>query len=223
MLAGAVGHALDLGEHAVARVARPRARGRSSRRSSRGAGRRPAETPSAASSAQRAEVARAAGRAVDLAVGEDRHVALVQRAELLVEDRPVDARQALVVGVARRVGARERGLDRAPGGDQRRAGRRARRAARSARRGPRRRSRRRRPRRPRRRRPRTPRATTNDGTLRKATASTAPPRMRTRATTRPDGTSIVTSTSPSSRRGDRARTPPPTRPSAIVPCPHAVE
>ena len=68
----------------------------------------------------------------------------------------------------------------------------------------------------------TPRATTNAGTLRKATLSIAPARRRTVATTRPDGTSIVTSTSPSAGAGTR---PDSTAhaPSAIVPCPHAVE
>ncbi len=69
---------------------------------------------------------------------------------------------------------------------------------------------------------RTPRATTNDGTLRNATASTAPARQRTLATTRPEGTSMVTSTSPS----DAAATRPDSTahaPRAIVPCPQAVE
>jgi hypothetical protein len=63
---------------------------------------------------------------------------------------------------------------------------------------------------------------TRDGTLRNTTASTAPARRRTRATTRPDGTSTVTSTSPSSGAATR---PVSTAhaPSAIVPCPHAVE
>src|SRR5215213_7662215 len=60
------------------------------------------------------------------------------------------------------------------------------------------------------------------GTLRKATLCTAPARQRTRAPTRPDGTSIVTSTSPSAGAGTR---PDSTAhaPSAIVPCPHAVD
>ena len=63
---------------------------------------------------------------------------------------------------------------------------------------------------------------TNDGTLRNPTRSTAPPAMVTRATTRPDGTSIVTSTTPSPGASTR---PVSTAhaPSAIVPCPHAVE
>ncbi len=68
----------------------------------------------------------------------------------------------------------------------------------------------------------TPRATTYDGTLRKPTLSTKPARRRTLATTRPDGTSMVTSASPSS---GAATLPDSTAhaPSAIVPCPHAVE
>jgi len=58
--------------------------------------------------------------------------------------------------------------------------------------------------------------------LRKATFSTLPPPTRTRATTRPEGTSIVTSTSPS-RGAVTAPDSTAQAPSAIVPCPHAVE
>jgi hypothetical protein len=58
--------------------------------------------------------------------------------------------------------------------------------------------------------------------LRNVTACTAPPEQRTRAATRPDGTSIAISVSPS---GAAATRPDSTAhaPSAIVPCPHAVE
>src|SRR6266508_1678974 len=68
----------------------------------------------------------------------------------------------------------------------------------------------------------TPRRSTYDGTLRKATRSTEPPAQVTRATTRPDGTSITTSVTPS---GSAATRPLSTAhvPRAIVPCPHAVE
>ena len=79
VLARAVGHALDLGEHALGRAARPPGRGRWCRRSPSWRSTSPsASAPSAASSAQRAEVPEPHGRAVDLAVGEDRDVALVQ-------------------------------------------------------------------------------------------------------------------------------------------------
>src|SRR5918999_2820110 len=61
---------------------------------------------------------RAGGGAVDLAVREDRHVAVVERAELLVDDRPVDAGEAVVGGVAGDVGALEGPLHAAAGGDQ---------------------------------------------------------------------------------------------------------
>ena len=64
-------------------------------------------------------------------------------------------------------------------------------------------------------------AMTYEGTLRKVTLVTTPPAQRTLATTRPDGTSIVTSVSPSASDATRpvctAHTP-----SAIVPWPHAV-
>ena len=49
--------------------------------------------------------ARAARGPVDLAVGEDRHVALVKSGELLVEDGAVDARQPLVGRMPSDVGA----------------------------------------------------------------------------------------------------------------------
>ena len=76
---------------------------------------------------------RARRRAVDLAVGEDRHVALVQRADLLVEDRPVDARQPVVGGVAGElVVPRARALISRPIGDQLREVGGHRRAARGA-------------------------------------------------------------------------------------------
>ena len=73
--------------------------------------------------------ARPARRAVDLAVGEDRHVALVRPgrgvAEVVVEDRPVDAGEPVVARVAGVLGAGERALDLAAERDQlarRRAG-----------------------------------------------------------------------------------------------------
>lgn len=58
--------------------------------------------------------------------------------------------------------------------------------------------------------------------LRNDTCCTTPPTQDTRAVTRPDGTSITTSVSPSGAAGTRplctAQVP-----SAIVPCPQAVE
>src|SRR3954447_12274080 len=65
-------------------------------------------------------------------------------------------------------------------------------------------------------------AITYAGTLRNATDSTRPPSQLTAATPRPDGTSTVTSVTPS---GWAATRPDSTAqaPSAIVPCPHAVE
>ena len=223
VLAGAEGRALDLGEHALGRRADHARRGRSCRRSSRGAGRRPRRArPSAASSAQRAEVPEPHGERSTSPSAKIVTLRWCSGPSVLVEDRPVDARQPLVVGVARDVGAVERPLDRAAGGDQRRqvVGHDAQAEALGRHRGvdraavghvdrdARRRRRRARPRttgRCGRRRPRRPRRA-----------------VRTRATTRPEGTSIVTSTSPS--RG-AATAPDSTAqaPSAIVPCPHAVE
>jgi len=58
--------------------------------------------------------------------------------------------------------------------------------------------------------------------LRKVTERTLPSAHLTRATTRPDGTSITTSVSPS---GDAETRPDSTAQaaSAMIPCPHAVE
>src|SRR5262249_46360643 len=67
---------------------------------------------------------RSGGRAVDLAVGEDRDVALVQRAELLVDDGSVDAGESLVLGMASDVAVPERVLDLAARADQLREARR---------------------------------------------------------------------------------------------------
>ena len=122
--------------------------------------------------------------------------------------------------------SRERGLHLPPERDQRRRRRPARPSGRPRPPAPRRRSRRRTRRPPRAGRGRsstgTPRASTYDGTLRNVTCSTAPPTVATRAATRPDGTSIATSVSPSA---GAATSPDSTAhvPSAIVPCPHAVE
>ena len=68
----------------------------------------------------------------------------------------------------------------------------------------------------------TPRAMTYAGTLRKSTACDRPARAAHARDHAADGTSIVTSVSPSARRATR---PDSTAhaPSAIVPCPHAVE
>ena len=66
--------------------------------------------------------ARAARRAVDLAVREHGHVALVRAVvavrQLVVEDRPVDAREPLVARVAGGLGPLERPLDRPAERDQ---------------------------------------------------------------------------------------------------------
>ena len=58
--------------------------------------------------------------------------------------------------------------------------------------------------------------------MRNVTAATAPPSIRTRAPTRPEGTSIASSTSPSSGAATRPDSTAHAA-SAIVPCPHAVE
>jgi hypothetical protein len=63
---------------------------------------------------------------------------------------------------------------------------------------------------------------TNEGTLRKATLSVAPARRLTLAVTRPEGTSMVTSISPSSGAATRPESTA-HAPSAIVPWPQAVE
>lgn len=68
----------------------------------------------------------------------------------------------------------------------------------------------------------TSRATTYEGTLTKVTDSTRPPDVRTRALTRPDGTSTTTSVTPSGAASTRPSCTAYT-PSAIVPCPQAVE
>ena len=143
---------------------------------------------------------RAARRAVDLAVGEHGHVALVQRRRpVLVEDRAVDAREPLVARVAGGVAARERGLTARPAAISSRQVARA--------------------------RPRSPNAAARHAGVDRAAVGhvdrhAARPRdvardhegrhvaegdgvhrvrraARTRAPTRPDGTSTVTSTSPS--------------------------
>ena len=54
---------------------------------------------------------RSGWRSIDLAVGEDRDVALVQRTELLVEDGSVDAGEPIVFRVARDFAAVEGVLD----------------------------------------------------------------------------------------------------------------
>ena len=160
---------------------------------------------SRSSSARRAEVAGAARRAVDLAVGEDRDVALVQRRRARRRGSCRRCPRGVVVGVARHLGALERALDLAARGDQlveslghdlepevggRHAG--VDRAAVGdvdARRPPP-------PPRARSRRP-----------ARCGTSTARPPRraQRTRATTRPDGTSIVTVASPSGAHAIAAR------------------
>ena len=69
---------------------------------------------------------------------------------------------------------------------------------------------------------RTSRAMTQLGTLTKSTPVTRPPCRCTRAVTRPDGTSMTTSTLPSSGAATRPVSTAHT-PSAMVPCPQAVE
>ena len=68
----------------------------------------------------------------------------------------------------------------------------------------------------------TSRAITQLGTLTKSTATTRPSSTWTRAVTRPDGTSITTSTTPVSGAATHPLSTA-QAPSAIVPCPQAVE
>src|SRR4051794_36232500 len=225
MLTGAKRRARDLGQQAAGRVAE-RAGGEG-RADDGGVGPRRAGRVAAQRRARGG--GRAARRAVDLAVGEDRHVALGARAQRLMDHRPVDPRQALVLRMAGDLGGVQSALDRAAGGDEpgqavgpdgeaEPVGRHepvqrppvgpagAPGAPRAVPGGGPARRRTRPPRKPRRAGGApagTSRATTNAGTLRNATPATAPAAIVTRATTRPDGTSMVTSTSPPSGAATR--------------------